>query len=504
MRSKKAIKNTFSSLMYQMIAIICGLILPRMILVYFGSSYNGITSSINQFLQCASLLVAGVGGVTRAALYKPLASQDFNRISAIVNATDHFMKRVALILAISITAFACVYPILVRDEFEWLFSFTLVLILGISTFMQYYFGVTYQMLLMADQRQYIISCIQIVSTVLNTIFAVVLMKMGFGIHAIKLGSAIAFSINPLFFNIYVKKYYKISKKVEPDNSALKQRWDAFGQSVAFFVHNNTDIIVLTIFANIKEVSVYTVYNYIISNIRIIVVNFITGFGAAFGNMLAKGEYKLAEKNLKVYELIIFNLSAVIYTTAGVMIVPFAMIYTKNITDVSYSRPLFAALITIAGALSCFRIPYQTIVEAAGHFKQTRNGAIFEAILNISISLLAVIKFGLVGVAFGTLAATLFRSIQYAVYLSKHIIKRNIGIFFGHVIINILIAIITVAINEEFFINNMSGYLQWGLKSLVIVLISGFLTILFDFLFYRKELFYFIMKIKYLFKRKKKS
>ena len=72
MRTKKAVINTMTSIMAEVVSIICGLILPRLILGAFGSSYNGITSSITQFLSCIVLLRAGVGSVTRAALYVDL------------------------------------------------------------------------------------------------------------------------------------------------------------------------------------------------------------------------------------------------------------------------------------------------------------------------------------------------------------------------------------------------------------------------------------------------
>ena len=68
MRTKKAIINTFAGLMYETVALICGMILPRLILRSFGSSYNGITTSITQFLSVIALLRSGIGGVTRAAL----------------------------------------------------------------------------------------------------------------------------------------------------------------------------------------------------------------------------------------------------------------------------------------------------------------------------------------------------------------------------------------------------------------------------------------------------
>lgn len=495
MRTKKALKNTITSMTYQIISIVCGLILPRMILTYFGSSYNGIISSISQFLSCASLLVAGVGGVTRASLYKPLADNDVESISQIIQATQKFMRRVAVILIFGIVGVAAVYPFLVSYEFEWLFSFTLVLILGISTFMQYYFGVTYQILLQADQRLYIISIVQIITTVGNTVLAIILLKMGCGIHMVKLGSALIFSLNPLMINLYVNKHYKLNKEAKPNDAALKQRWDAFWQSIAYFVHNNTDVMVLTVFADIKEVSVYTVYNYVISNIKTFVVNFINGFGAAFGNMLAKGEIELAKKNLKVYELIIFCLTAVIYTTAGIMIVPFAMLYTKGVYDVNYSRTTFAMIATLAGAFSCFRIPYQAIVEAAGHYRQTRNGALFEAALNITISLIAVVKLGIVGVAIGTLAATIFRSVQYAWYLSKNLIPRSIWIFFGHIAVTGVVAVLTVAVSNMFLNWEVQNFIQWIQKAFLVAVVSAVFTVSINAAFYGKDMIYLLSKIK---------
>lgn len=504
MRSKKALYNTTASITYEVIAVICGLILPRLILSHFGSSYNGITTSITQFLSCVALLKGGVGAVTRASLYKPLAEKNTEEISAIVNATSRFMKKIAFIFLGAIFVFAAVYPLLVKEEFEWLFSFTLVLILGISTFVQYYFGLAYQFLFEADQCQYVLMLTQTLSTVLNTVFAAILINAGAGIHLVKLGSAFAFSINPLIIFAYAKRKYKIDKTIKPNTSAIAQRWDAFAQSVAYFVHNNTDVIVLTIFTNTKVVSVYTVYNYVIFNIRNVISTFVMGFGAAFGNMLAKGEQKLIETNLKIYELIIFGLTSVIYTTAGIMIVPFALVYTSGINDISYERPLFALLITVAGAFSCFRIPYQTIVEAAGHFKQTRNGAVVEAVLNIIISVIFVIKFGLIGVAIGTLVATIFRSCQYAIYLSKHIVKRNIMIYFFHIIINAAVAALTFLVTKFCFTFETPDFLKWATKAVLVFLTSAVISLVLHFVFYRNDIKAFINKLFAMIKNKRKK
>lgn len=501
MRSKKALFNMIASIGNEIVVVICGLILPRLILSHFGSAYNGITSSITQFLQCVILLRAGVGAVTRASLYKPLSDKSTVEISAIINATDKFMKKIALIFLGALFVFAFIYPLLVKDDFEYIFALTLVLILGISTFVQYYFGLTYQFLLEADQRQYVFSSINIFTTILNTCLAALFIKLGGGIHIVKLGSAFAFSLNPIIICLFAKRKYKIDKTVPANDKALSQKWNAFAQSVAFFVHNNTDVMVLTIFSNVREVSVYSVYNYVIANIRIVVSTFVTGFGAAFGNMLAKGEHEAIKKNLKIYEMIIFGLTSIIYTTAGIMIVPFALVYTTGVNDANYSRPLFAILATIAGAFSCFRIPYQTIVEAAGKFKETRNGAIIEASMNIILSLALVWKFGIVGVVIGTLFATIFRSFQYALYLSKNLVKRSPFIFIGHILVNAAVAGITFVITHFLFTFDTPDWLWWAIKATCVALTSVIISAILHIVFFRKETMLVIQKIMSLIKNK---
>lgn len=502
MRSKKAALNSLTSIISQIISIICGFILPKLILSAFGSNYNGITSSITQFISTVVLLRAGVGGVTRAALYKPLADNDTEEISSIIRATEIFMKKVSLLFAIALIAFACIYPFMVIDEFDWFFSFSLVLILGISTFAQNYFGITYQMLIQADQRQYIYSLITIITTVLNTLIAAILIKFGASIHIVKLASSIVFALNPIFFNIYVRRRYKINKSAKPNYDAISQRWDAFAQQAAAFVNNNTDIIILTMFRNIKEVSVYTVY-YLVGNGLYKVENTLCdGMGAAFGNMLANNEREALERNVRIFEYLVFTTSTFLFICGGALIVPFSELYTRGITDVSYTRPLFGVLMCINQFLLCVRLPYQMVVEAAGHFKQTRNGAIFESFLNIIISALLVIKFGLIGVTIGTFSALIFRTLQYAIYASRNILDRHIGVVIKHLIISFLEAISVAIIINLIPSHSINSYIGWFIYAIIIALITVLVIVIYSSLLYKSDVKMLIDKITVILKRKR--
>ena len=140
MRKKKVAANLASALTLQIVALVCGFVVPRLILVSYGSAYNGIVNSVNQFLACVTLLRAGVGGVVRAALYKPLNENRLDRTAEIIKAAEIFMRKIGLVYCIFLIIFAGVYPFFVKDEFRWTYTFSLVLVIGISTAVQYFFG----------------------------------------------------------------------------------------------------------------------------------------------------------------------------------------------------------------------------------------------------------------------------------------------------------------------------------------------------------------------------
>lgn len=106
---------------------------------------------------------------------------------------------------------------------------------------------------------------------------------------------------------------------------------------------------------------------------------------------------------------------------GVLIVDFVRVYTYGINDADYIQPLFAVLITIANAGHCLRLPYNILILAAGHYKQTQSNYIIAMILNIVVSIATVKMWGLVGVAIGTLIAMAYQTVWMAKYDSKNII-----------------------------------------------------------------------------------
>ena len=84
---RSASKNMLMSIIARLISLITGLIVQRYLLLAFGSTLNGLTTSINQAMAYLVLLEAGLGTASVQALYDPLASNDWKRVSGILTAT---------------------------------------------------------------------------------------------------------------------------------------------------------------------------------------------------------------------------------------------------------------------------------------------------------------------------------------------------------------------------------------------------------------------------------
>ena len=494
-RGKKAVYNSLASAISQIVSMICGFILPRLILSAFGSSYNGITSSVAQFLSVIALLRAGVGGATRVSLYKSLADNNIPQVSATVKATEQFMRKVALLFSGIVVLFSLIYPYLVKEEFDWLFASSLVLVMSLSTFVQYFFGITYQFLFQADQRQYITSILEIIAVIVNTLLAVILIHLGVGIHGVKLGSAVAFSITPIALRVIAKKRYRLDPHAQPDFSSISQRWDAFFHQLAAFIHNNTDITLLTIFTNTREISVYTVYYLVANGLKHLMNTLVVGVESAFGNIIAKNETDTLRKDIIHYETLLHVFSSILFGAAIVLVTPFVQVYTNGITDVNYSRYMFGYLVIIGEMLYVLRSPYEALVNAAGHFKQTKKYAFFEAGINLTISILLVRKYGITGVVIGTVIAIIFRNIAYGVYISKAILHRGLYMLFRRFCVTASTTLLIFYISHLIPKPEMVSYSNWIIYAIQITILTTIITFLINILFYRQDVLQLMKKMK---------
>ena len=429
MKNKVTLLNMISGLILQFFTLISGFILPKIILTCFGSEVNGLVSSLNQFLSYITLVEGGITGVIVANLYKPIVEQDNNKISSVLVTADRFYKKIgALFIAYSVIL-SIIYPLHFKTEFTFSYVCSLTLILSLTLLIQYMYSLTLRTLLNADKKGYVVNFTQTLIVIFNVLFALISVFIYPSIHVLKLISGSLFLLQPLIFNRYVKKNYKIDWKVEPDNSLIKSRWNGFAINLAAFIHNSTDVTVLTFLANLKTVSIYSVYSLVSSGIKQVIDACLSGIAHTVGQAYAKKNWKELNQKLDIYEYIVLILVFFLFTVTALLITPFVQLYTKDIVDTDYNQPLFGFLLVLAEALYLIKLPHLNLAYSANKFKEITVPAYIEAMLNIMISVALVKWIGLIGVTIGTIVGMTYRMVFHVYYTSKIVPGRAQCIFY---------------------------------------------------------------------------
>lgn len=496
MRSKRLVYNTVSSLVFQVTTIICGFILPRIILQSFGSEINGLVNSVAQFLNMIAFLELGVGAVVQSSLYKPLADGDYAQVSRVMASASRFFRHLARILLIYIGALMLVYPYLAKQDFGWFYTAALIGAMGISSFAQYYFGVVDRLVLTAAQRGFVSYTAQTAALIANTLACVLLIGAGASIHMVKLTTSFIYLLRPLFLRMYVNRRYPIDRHIRYEGEPIRQKWNGVAQHIAAVVLDGTDTVVLTLFSSLQEVSVYSVYHLVFSGIKQLLLSMANGMQALIGELWARQELEELKQKFGWFEWAVHTGTIFVFGCTGTLILPFVQVYTKGVTDADYIRPLFAVLMTAAHGGHCLRLPYNTMILAGGHYKQTQKNYIVAACLNLVISILAVNIWGLAGVALGTLTAMLYQTIWMAVYDSRHLIKWPLRHFFKQLLADALTVCVSAPLCGLFGMRTVSyyGWVVYALKAALIWGVAGFLV---NVLLYRE-------KVKTLCRRKEKA
>lgn len=419
---KKAYLNTITSLVMQITSVICGFIVPRLMLERYGSEVNGLIQSITQFLGLITFMELGVGQVIQSALYKPLANGDREQISCILKSGANYFQKIAYGLLAYIAILLVLFPAITDDRFHWGDIAALICAISAGTLAQYYFGLVDKILLSADQRGYIQYSAQIVTTLLNTAAVMLMVHAGCSVQLVKAGTAVIFLLNPLAVRWYIRRNYEIDRKIKYKEEPVSQKWNGIAQHISAVVLEGTDNIVLTLFATLSDVSIYSTYFLVISGVRQLYVSLTAGLQSMVGSLWARNEIGRLERLFQRIETALHLFVVFVFSCVAVLIVPFIRVYTNGLTDAEYVQPAFAAILTLAYGIRCLRTPYNMMILAGGHYKQTQKCHIAAAVLNIVISVFAVRRWGLIGIALGTLAAFTYQTLWMVWYNSRALLR----------------------------------------------------------------------------------
>lgn len=469
--------NLVTAFILQIITIISGLIIPRLTIITFGSSVNGMVSSISQFLSFISLLEGGLGAVVLAELYKPIEDKKIEKINSILSACNSFFKKLSIAFVIYTIFLMIFYPLFFSSNKNYGYVSGLIFILSLSTLVQYMLSITYSLMLQADQKIYICNIVSSITILFNLIVSVIVIRIFPNIHIMKLFAGLVYFLQPIIYRKYFfKKYpYKIRYK---SNYKLKNKWSGFSQNLAHYITMNTDIMVLTVFASFKDISIYSVYMLPLNALRLIISSVANSYQSNLGKLIATDDKMSLKNTFSKFETILWISSLILFGSCLLLVNGFVNIYTTGINDANYYQPFFAYIMVIAQMLYCGRESYRLLVLSAGKFKETNIGAIVEAIINISVSLILINLFGLVGVAIGTCISIVYRLLFFIIFLKKDLCVLELKKICKEFLLIIFIVIVNSVIYYyiPFTIKNIFQFFIYGIVVVIfeisIVIISG--------------------------------
>lgn len=434
MGSEKGLKNLFFGIFAQVLTISLGILIPRLVLVNLGSEANGLLGSVSSILSYMTLLEAGVGAATVQALYRPFSEDDKSSINGIMSATNYFYKKTGYIYLAIVLILSIIYTFFIETTISKISVFLVVIFGGLSGVISYFFQGKYRLFLMAEGKNYVITNVTTISSVGVSIAKAIALIAGANVVLIQ---SIYFMFNGLqmiVILLYMRKNYKwIDLSVRPNFEAISQKNAVLIHQVTEMIFNNTDVIILTIFTSLKNVSVYTMYAMIFGMVKAVAVIFSDSFSYILGQSF--NEKKRFNLLFNTYEIYNMAITFSFFCIASILMIPFLKLYTAGISDVNYLDEKVLVLFLVFYLLQNGRKASQTVINIAQHFEKTKWRSVAEAAINVISSVILTAKFGIYGVLLGSIIALLYRTNDVVIYAAR-ILERSSWITYRRWIVNV--------------------------------------------------------------------
>ena len=478
----KVKSNLITSLLGYVVSIAIGLILPRFFTLTYGSEVNGLLGSVNQFIIYLGLFEAGVGTATLQALYRPVALDDRNQISSVMNAAGAYYRKAGLYYLIGLLILCFGYPLAFKTEIDYFKVVGIIFFTGFINVLNFWIQGKYVVLLRAEGKNYIITNLNTIITLLSGVLKILLIRMKVDVVLIMAASFLINLGTMVFIFVYMRANYRwLDYSIPADNASIGQKNYVLIHEISTLIFNNTDIIILTIFCGLRVVSVYTMYKLVttyLGNVLSIIpssVEFSLGQSFQTSKTDFTGNIDLCEST---YSITYHTL----YSVALFLFVPFMKLYTSGITDINYVDYRLAVLFVAIELYSSMRVMMNKTISFAGHFKLTTSRTIVESIINLTVSLIGVRLWGIYGVLVGTIVALAYRTNDIIIYSNVRLMGRGPAKTYAIHLINMALLVGFQFIYKLLF-SEVSNYIVFGLYGAIMVVMTGMAMLLAQMLFF---------------------
>lgn len=461
--SNTLIKNILTGFGGQFIAIILGIIVPRFFITSYGSDVNGLLSTITQIFTYMALLEAGIGQAAKNLLYKPFQEKDSDGISEIASIAKSYFRRFTLIYGTGVIVLGLILPIVLKTNVDSVTIVFIVLFEGLSGVVSFYFIQTPSIIIGVDGKSYINNTLNLLNRIVGYVVKIVMAAFGLNIILLQFVFFLVTVAKVIFYQAYFRKHYnwiKFSKTGK--DIKLKDRNSYIITEICWTIFSSTDMIVLSTFLSTQLSSVYGIYNMIFTNISLL----INAVYSSISYLLGYSYHESLDKYKKVHDSfnsIFIGLITILMSVCYVLTIPFVTLYTRGVTDVNYIYTSLPVMFCLIQLISWSRYISGNLTGIAGYAKQTSYISLVEAILNLSLSIILVSRFGIVGVTLATVIALPIKVIWCTYIADKKVMKRSYWKSISIIGVNFLFFFGVVFLSRIYqpVIRSYSQFFVWG-------------------------------------------
>lgn len=427
--------NVLSGILLQTVTVLLTFVCRTVFIRTLSVDYLGFNGLFSNILSVLSLAELGVGSAITFDMYKPLATGDKARLTALLN----YFRRLYNIVAATVGALGLALVPFLRFLVKTsvpMHKVTEYYLLYLANTVVTYLVVYRTSILAADQKSYILNGIRTLFTVVQNAvqIAVLLIWHNFMLYIV-IQAVCGLCINVAGAGIATKKYPYIKGRDRLDSAERKKIWvnirSFFYYQLGGALLNNTDNILISMILGTACVGYYSNYSLIIATVAGFTSMVFNAVQASVGNLNVQSD---PEKQLFIFKI----LGLIGFWMYGFCSICFVLLF-QDFIQLWIGRKYLLDMLSIAMAVGAFYLqgvlyPIWCYRNTTGLFRQTRYVMLFTTAINLILSVWLGYVIGLAGILMATVIARVTTNVWFepTVLYHHYFHKRVRGFFYTHI------------------------------------------------------------------------
>lgn len=482
-RTKNSIYNIFYNLGLEILSLVLSFLTRTIFINTLGLNYLGINGLFTHIISMLSLAELGIGSAIIFHLYDPIAKDNHNKIRQLLKLYNKAYKYVAVTIAILSLIIFPLLPHIINEDITYVNLPLIFFIYVLQSITSFLFGAYKSAIIRADQKEYIISKVNCLLTVVIYIIQIVTLILFKNFILYLLIVVINNIVRNIILAIKATKMYPFIKNGDNSELSKTEKSNIYKDCSAIFIYsvnsvilNATDNIILSKYIGLIVVGLYSNYLLLFNASKRILVVFYSAITASLGNLHVTKNIKHEKEIFELINFITITIFGVSAICICILANEFIVIWLGEEFIISdFFAFLLAAELYMYGIMKFLAV----FRNSMGLFQQAKYRPIFGIIINLFVSIIAVQYIGIYGVLIGTLTANLCTYTWYdPLIIYKNVFKSSVKKYYLDNLKYLLVVFISGVITY-YIINliNYSNIIYFILKGLLSVVISSTIIIL---------------------------